>query len=332
MALQMIYYHGKELFCPKYDRVFKALLLGNDKDYTFLASFLTGVLAKEIHPENIISASSTELPALHGNDKIVRLDIRVRFMDGTIVNIEMQVGKDFSMGPRSLHQISRLLTGSVGKGQKNEEICPVIAINVLDFDYITDGDGYHNRYRMKNMVTGAEMPGAHILEVHFVELTKFFESASKGLEELWSRLLTAQKEENLDMLTQESPVTASAERKFKGVEELWLRFLTAKTEEDLDMLAQESPIMASLVDKLVYVSGTKELRDQMDDYKVNEMKNRLSLMYAKKEGVEKGIAEGREEGEKRRAIAIARKMKDKGKSVNEIIELTDLTVDDVLRL
>jgi len=40
MALQMIKYHGKELFCPKYDRVFKALLLGKEKDYTLLASFL----------------------------------------------------------------------------------------------------------------------------------------------------------------------------------------------------------------------------------------------------------------------------------------------------
>jgi len=280
MSLQMIHYHGKELFSPKYDRVLKALLLGNDKDYTLLASFLTGILAREIRPENILSASSMELPTRHGNDKIVRLDIRVRLMDGTIVNIEMQVGKDLSMGPRSVYQLSRLLAGNIDKGQEPEEICPVIAINILDFDYITDGDGYHNIYRMKNTATGAEMPGAHILEIHYVELTKFPQNAGNSIEELWGK------------------------------------FLTAKKEEDLDMLTQESPVMAAAVDKLVYASGTKELRDQMDDYKVNETKNRLTIAYERKDA----------------RAEIAKTMKARGMDMSDIAEITKLTIDDILRL
>jgi len=288
----MISYHGKELFCPKYDRVFKALLLSKDKDYTLLASFLTGVLAREIRPENIISASSTELPAHHGKDKIIRLDFRVRFMDGTIVNIELQVGKDFSMGARSLYQLSRLLTTTIDKGQEPEKISPVIAINILDFDYINDGDGYHNRYRMKNMVTGAEMPGAYILEVHYIELLKFPKNAGNSIEELWVKFLTAQKEEELDMLT------------------------------------QESPVMASLVEKLVYASGTKELREQMDDYKVNEVKNRLTIAYERDEGRREGRREGRWEN----SIEIAKTMKERGMNFNEIMEITKLTIDDILRL
>jgi len=42
--------------------------------------------------------------------------------------------------------------------------------------------------------------------------------------------------------------------------------------------------------------------------------------------------EGRTEGQTERAMKIARKMKDKGKSVSEIAEMTDLTIDDILRL
>jgi len=296
MALQMISYHGKELFSPKYDRVFKALLLSKDKDYTHLASFLTGILAREIRPENIISASSTELPANHGKDKIVRLDFKVRFMDGAIVNIELQVGKDLSMGQRSLYQLSRLLTTTIDKGQEPEKICPVIAINILDFDYITDGDGYHNRYRMKNMITGAEMPGAHILEVHYIELTKFPPNAGNKIEELWVKFLTAQKEEELDMLT------------------------------------EQSPIMASLVEKLVYASGTKELREQMDAYKVNEVKNRLTIAFERDDAKQQGIQQGIQQGFQQGKLAIARKMKAAGKSVNEILEFTDLPIEDVLQL
>jgi predicted transposase/invertase (TIGR01784 family) len=284
MALEKIPYHGEELFCPKYDRVFKALLLGNDNDYTLLSSFLTGVLATEIRPENILSASSMELPTQHGNDKIIRLDFRVRLADKTTVNIELQVGKDLSIGARSVHQLSRLVANAIDKGEVAEDICPVIGINVLDFDYICGGDGYHNRYRMKNVVTGAEMPDAEIFEVHFIELPKFPKNAGSSMKELW------------------------------------VKFLTAKTEEDLEMLTKESPVMMSAVDRLVYASGTKELREQMDDYERNEMKNRLTRVYDKKEG------------EQNAKLEIARKILASGKTVNEVVEWTGLTVDEVLRL
>jgi len=39
-----------------------------------------------------------------------------------------------------------------------------------------------------------------------------------------------------------------------------------------------------------------------------------------------------EDGREERAIEIAQKMKAKGKSIDEIIELTGLTVDDILPL
>jgi hypothetical protein len=44
------------------------------------------------------------------------------------------------------------------------------------------------------------------------------------------------------------------------------------------------------------------------------------------------VAFAEERGEKRNALKIAQKMKDKGKSIDEIIEMTSLTVDDILRL
>jgi len=50
------------------------------------------------------------------------------------------------------------------------------------------------------------------------------------------------------------------------------------------------------------------------------------------EGVLVGEREGMSKGEKRKALAIAQTMKDRGMDVNTISELTDLTIDDVLRL
>jgi predicted transposase/invertase (TIGR01784 family) len=42
--------------------------------------------------------------------------------------------------------------------------------------------------------------------------------------------------------------------------------------------------------------------------------------------------EGEERGMRKRTMEFAKKMKNKGKSIDEIIEMTDLTVDDILPL
>jgi len=44
------------------------------------------------------------------------------------------------------------------------------------------------------------------------------------------------------------------------------------------------------------------------------------------------VAVAKRDGSEERAIKIAQKMKDKGKSIDEIIEMTGLTVDDILPL
>ena len=52
----------------------------------------------------------------------------------------------------------------------------------------------------------------------------------------------------------------------------------------------------------------------------------------KREGRQEGKREGKREGIQEKAIAIAKKMKAKGYNINDIIEITGLTVDDILRL
>jgi len=50
------------------------------------------------------------------------------------------------------------------------------------------------------------------------------------------------------------------------------------------------------------------------------------------EWVDKGARKWKREGEKQKALAIAKRMKARGDSIDEIIKMTDLTVDDVLKL
>ena len=48
--------------------------------------------------------------------------------------------------------------------------------------------------------------------------------------------------------------------------------------------------------------------------------------------IEEMVEDREDEIEKRRAMKIAKRMKDEGKSIDEVIRMTDLTVDDILPL
>ncbi|NLJ10382.1 MAG: hypothetical protein GX438_08595 [Treponema sp.] len=50
------------------------------------------------------------------------------------------------------------------------------------------------------------------------------------------------------------------------------------------------------------------------------------------QGLQQGLQKGLLEGEKRKALATARKLKQKGMSIHEIAELTGLSIDEVQKL
>jgi predicted transposase/invertase (TIGR01784 family) len=68
------------------------------------------------------------------------------------------------------------------------------------------------------------------------------------------------------------------------------------------------------------------MADEKRERYISDIVNAINT--AKKEAKEEGRAEGRDE----RSLEIARKMKAKGKSIQEIAELTDLTIEEISRL
>ncbi|MDR2577922.1 MAG: Rpn family recombination-promoting nuclease/putative transposase [Chitinispirillales bacterium] len=300
IPIETIDYRGTKLIPPKYDRMFKAVFV--DEDLTPLASFLSSVLDMDILASDL-RVMNPELPVKSSEDKQVRLDIKIKLADKSIVNVEMQVGNEYDMGKRSLHNLSRLMAGGLKRGKKRNEIYPVIAINVLDFNYITDEEGFHNRFRMKNVKTNAEMPNAEVFEINFIELPKLPKNAGNGMKELW------------------------------------VKFLSAKTEEELNMLAKQAPALKKAVHKLVRVNASEE-RQYMEDMLI---KAEIAEYYLKKgiraeslaEGIAvgktEGIAVGRTEGKAEGKAEIIAIMKAKGWNSTQIAELVGMTVDEVER-
>ena len=82
--------------------------------------------------------------------------------------------------------------------------------------------------------------------------------------------------------------------------------------------------MAQVIEAYRHIVASEEFKENERMRVRREQDEASALSYAEERGLLKG--------ENRRAIAIAEKMKAKGYDINDIIEMTGLTVDDILRL
>jgi len=205
MALPTFMYEGQLIYSPKYDDVFKAVLLEDDR--TLMASFLSNALNLDVDADGI-KVQNSAIPKKYIKDKCLFLDVLVGLKDGRQVNVEMQVEDEKNMGKRSMYNLARVMAGDLESGASYKKLRPLIALNILDFKYIKDEDsaGYQNCFRMKNVETDAEMPDAMYFNDIYVELPKLPKVWGSGLRELWYRFLSVRTGEELDMIAERSPV------------------------------------------------------------------------------------------------------------------------------
>ena len=162
-----IQYKGQELLSPKHDLVFKALYT-SDGDLELLASLLTSILGLEICAGDM-TITNSELVRQHVGDRSARIDVRIKLNDGKQINVEIQIEDDQDMERRSVYYLSRLYADQAAPKKAFATFCPAIAINILDFNYFP-GDEYHNRYRLRNVKSNAEL--TDVFEINFIELPK----------------------------------------------------------------------------------------------------------------------------------------------------------------
>ena len=97
----------------------------------------------------------------------------------------------------------------------------------------------------------------------------------------------------------------------------WLLLFKAKTEEELTKIEEKGgPVMAQVIEAYRHIVASEEFKENERMRVRREQDEASALSYAQWE----------------KAIAIAKKMKDSGAEISYIIEMTDLTVDDILRL
>jgi len=131
-------------------------LLRSKANFGILEGFLSELLFEEITILEILESESNQE---YVDDKYNRVDIKVKNSKEEIILIEIQYGRELDYMQRMLYGTSKVITEHIKKGVAYSKIVKVISINILYFnfgegdDYIYQGSsifkGMHNHTLLK---------------------------------------------------------------------------------------------------------------------------------------------------------------------------------------
>ena len=300
----------KERTLVSFDWALKRLL--RDKaNFDVLEGFLTTLLNTEIKIQKLLESEGNKE---REDSKYNRVDLLAEDSEGELLLIEVQGEAEFAYFQRMLFGASKLVTEYVNGGQNYNHVKKVYSINIVYFD-LGQGDDvvYHGKTEFRGIHNGK------VLQLSPYMKQKF---AVKEVYQLYPEYFVLK--------------VNDFNRWSKVPMDQWLYFLATSEIPD-DAIA---PGLLEAREKLKVIQMSREEQLAYDRYMMDRAILRNTMTTAEEEGHFKGRVEGRAEGlEEGRAegraegtLAVARKMKAKGKSLEEIAELTDLPVEDIMEL
>jgi predicted transposase/invertase (TIGR01784 family) len=301
----------KERLNPLNDYLFMKYM-GEKGDEEQLLAFLNAVLQKTGR-DRIVSVDIEENKTFTAEtigDKSSVLDVRATTDEGIRLNIEVQLRNAGNMDRRSLFYWSREYVRGIKSGQDYLKLPAVIAINIVDFDFIPVDEVHTSFHLWEDSHRDVMLTDA--LEIHFISMVQFRRLKEKDI--------------------------------INNLLHRWLAFFDRTTnDETLKTIINMDRAIAKAQDKLAFVScDTEALR-------AYEMREKALLDYtsginhARREGMqkgmEKGIKKGRKEGMRegrkegiqegqQKGMEQIIKLLKEGKTIEEIIKLYNLPAED----
>jgi len=320
----------KNLMDLKIDFAFKRLF-GSERNKSLTIVFLNALLQRTgRNTIKEVTFINQEVGGEYKEDKQSRLDVVVKTQNEDYINIEIQLANKNDMFKRTLYYWSRLYNSQLHRGNGYHTLNPTITINICDFTLFKEHAHFHSTYRLHEETTLQRVQQSDdVLEIHFIEMDKFLKAWLMGelnpIEDMLAKWLLL-----LGMVDRRKQKVY--EDIYKVLEELAMKDI--KLREAFEAWQELSQDPESII---AYESRVKYIIDQtalIDDAKYHgeqagiEKGRKEGFQKGMQEGMEKGIQKGIQEGMK----AIVKKMIGKGNSNDEIIELTNLTVEEIQAL
>lgn len=226
------------------------------------------------------------------NEKESIVDIKATTETGITVLIEIQAKGNENFTKRTLYYWAYNYSSNLNRGSIYDELKAVVSINITNF-ILTDENKVHSCYVLKELNNNKILTDH--CQLHFIELPKFNIKNITEMEELHKDFIS------------------------------WIKFFKG---DNMSNLIKENTIFEEVENKCnTFVND----RPVMDKYKKREVdayffdkSMELDLKKAKEEGIE--------QGEKNKAISIARNLKKSGIDVKVISENTGISIEEIENL
>ncbi|MCP5105751.1 MAG: Rpn family recombination-promoting nuclease/putative transposase [bacterium] len=279
---------------PKNDVAFRKIF-GSENKKEILISFLNNILCFAGTDKEIIDITIQnpyQVPKLTGLKETI-LDIKAVDKRDIHYIIEMQVFHTAAFEKRVLYYVSKAYSQQLDKAENYPKLNQVIFLGFLNFELFKDIPDYATRHLILEEKTNGHY--FKDFELNFVELPKF----TVQLEQL------------------------------KDIKEKWIYFV--KNAADMTMIPKELEAPSELKEAFETANQMSWSKEELDAYETRGMliqDERGRVEYAH----EKGRKEGQEEGAKAKAIEMAKKMKHKGESIDNISEYTGLSKKEIEKI
>lgn len=243
-----------ELLPMTNDFVFKRVFT-KDGHENLLKDFLSAILNLEIQE---IEIKNPEMTKESKEAKLEVLDIRAKINNDTLINIEMQVRDYDNIDKRSMAYTTKVYSEQLEVGDKYEEACKTISINILNFNFYKRNT-YHSVSRMKFEEIEKEKYvdmgyikeeeyATRDIEIHFIELPKFIKKnpGVKTKLEQWLWLIYG-KGEKVEMAKKENKEVKQASEVLEQI-----------SQNEQERMHYLSRLMRQMDEKSLYNNGVKE--------------------------------------------------------------------------
>ncbi|MCX6989968.1 MAG: Rpn family recombination-promoting nuclease/putative transposase [Chlamydiae bacterium] len=288
---------------PTNDVAFKTIF-GTEKNKDILIHFLNDILVfRSNQPIVEVEFLKTIQDPVIAAQKTSIVDILCKDEQGSRYIVEMQVARTMGFEKRAQYYASKTYCSQAEVGDKYPDLKEVVFIAIADFTMFPD----KKRYKSDHVILDRESHEHDLKDFSFtfIELPKF----KKTIDELSS------------------------------VEEKWCYFFKHAQEtspEELDKIIGKDVIIQKAYKELDrFHWSTQELQSYEESEKrINDYLSSLGQKFieGKVEGKIEGKAEGLAEGARKKQIEMAEKMLQKKRPLKEVVEFTDLELEEVKKI
>lgn len=296
-----------EKITPRVDLAFKKIF-GVEENKDLLISLINSIVS-EADQVTGVTLLNPYNPKNFKNDKLLILDVKAEGFDGKRFNIEIQIGDEADYNKRALYYWAKLYTEQLRSSQDYSTLSKAIGIHILNFTSILQVDKYHNVFHITEKDSGILY--FKDLELHTIELNKFTKNFNDQLSDIIAKVRTS-----LDM---------------------WVAFLTRHDLLNKDNLPKEldDASLKKALTVLDVMNFSQEEREAYEDHlKWLRIEANTLKKYEQKgreEGIKIGEARGKVEGKTEGKAELIKIMLAKGKTIDEIIEFTGLSKEEVTK-